>query len=42
MTRLLDLPGFVTSVQPIPGGLAVAVYAFGDDSKLYLVDVAER
>jgi hypothetical protein len=41
LTRLLDLPGFVTSVQPIPGGLAVAVYTFGEGSKLYLVDLPE-
>jgi sugar lactone lactonase YvrE len=41
LTRLLDLPGFVTSVQPIPGGLAAAVYTFGEGSKLYLVDLRE-
>jgi hypothetical protein len=42
LTRLLDLPGFVTAVQPIPGGLAVAVFAFDDQSRLYLIDVDEE
>jgi Glucose / Sorbosone dehydrogenase len=41
-TRLLDLPGFVTAVQPRPGGLAAAVYAFGGESKLYLLDIDEE
>ncbi len=41
-TRLLELTGFVTAVQSIPGGLAAAVYAFGDESYLYLLDVAEN
>jgi Glucose / Sorbosone dehydrogenase len=41
-TRLIELPGFVTAVRPIPGGLAAAVYAFSDESNLYLIDVAEE
>jgi hypothetical protein len=41
-SRLLKLPGFVTGLQPIPGGLAVAVYAFGGESRLYLVDVTKE
>jgi hypothetical protein len=41
-SRLLELPGFVTALQPIPGGLAVAVYAFGGESRLYLVDITEE
>jgi transposase len=39
---LLELPGFVTSVQRIPGGLAATVYAFSNESQLYLIDVDER
>jgi Glucose / Sorbosone dehydrogenase len=40
--RLLAFPGFATALQPIPGGLAAAVYVFDEDSKLYLIDVTEE
>jgi hypothetical protein len=39
VTRLLDLPGFVTAVKPRPGGLALGVYTFDNQPKLYLLDV---
>ena len=46
-TRLLaGIPGYVTALQPIPGGLAAAVFAFPRDvtaekSQLYLIDVSD-
>jgi hypothetical protein len=46
-TRLLGgIPGYVTALQPIAGGLAAAVYAFppsvsAEGSQLYLIDVTE-
>jgi glucose/sorbosone dehydrogenase len=46
-SQLLELPGYVTALQPMAGGLAVAVYAFpgtvsAEQSHLYLIDVEER
>jgi hypothetical protein len=41
-SRLLELSGYVTALQPIPGGLAAAVYAFSGESGLYLIDVNEE
>ena len=45
-SRLLELPGYVTALQPIAGGLAAAVHAFprsvsAEESHLYLIDVTE-